>query len=1177
MWITGDVNLPETVVNAHVEGRLVFFVGAGASFDAPSSLPSFASLVSQLASMAQVPFDNGAGNGLDRFLGNMPRGFDTHRHARDIIARADSLPNAVHKAIIQLASVTGGMRIVTTNFDNLLESAASELKIEVPDRWDGPALPLGDDFTGIVHLHGSVQREPRELVLTDQDFGAAYLNHAWAPRFLLSMFREFTVLFIGYSHEDPVMDYLARGLPSGTHRYAFTSEPDDAERWFRLGITPIEYPVPEPHNHQALTKALETWNHYSRMARLEHRNRMREVIIGGTTLAPVDHDYVAGRLKTPEGAADFTGSIGAADPMLQIAWLEWLEGLPLFKAMFRGENEPAGTPLLASWFGSTVFGSPELYGAGLVTVQRLGFTFSYDLFRAATFGAGTLSRQDSVAGRQLTALLATSVLGHSAPIWFDTLVPHSREGLAGDRVVLRAALRPYLALQSWPLRSKHGNDSQPPSAEVRWNIGESELSDLLSQELENMPAGDSRLGVLLVDALMSAHDLLDAYYGSPSDARLAFMRAAIEPHPQDDYRQPIDALIDALRVYGEKTLGERPSLIEEWWSLERTLFRRLAIHLLNKAEPRTDDEKINWLLDRSLLFQLHAKHEVFRVLESSTSKASPETLRRLLADSLAGSPTRERGQEIERSAKYEIYNLLVWLVRTAPEWAEAANQLETLRRTHPDFGPREHPDMNWSMTVGWGPQLPLTPEDLVAAVRKDRSSALQELLDLMASVGLPSSFDWDDTAALVRRATELRPEIGEALYSEIEAATLPDEQAIPLHRAIIGAWAEVDLGAMLDKVVTRIGEHVNNASFAWPISQFLSRQVTRLVESEETESVASLRQIAHELWREHGDKFSHSADMDPTLLSLNSWPGELARYWVTEIDRRWRISREDWQGLSAEERTRLVELLAGHKPALDATIPALARQLWFLFAADKSFAIEHLLPLFDDETTAGMAWSAYLHQPRWNDLMLDAGLLASTIKQWDRLDTLEPALKGQFFQFVTSILSQARITNEARRQLLNQSVLSGGGAFRLNFADAVVSYLQVDGINGSEVWKHWLCAHLSKRLNGVPRSADPEELARWANVVLHLGDDIPGAIELLNNYEIGLGAQFFAPTAIERLSTSHHGFALAEHFADRIRATSPIDARQVYLIRELIEAVQKRFGDQEVQPLVKAATAKGIW
>lgn len=1176
MWITGDVNLPETVVNAHIEGRLVFFVGAGASFDAPSSLPSFSCLVSQLADMAQVPFDKGAGNGLDRYLGNMPNGFETHRHARDIIARTDSLPNAVHKAIIQLASATGKMRIVTTNFDDHLESAASELKIEIPDRWIGPALPLGDDFTGIVHLHGSVHREPRELVLTDQDFGAAYLNHAWAPRFLLPMFREFTVLFVGYSHEDPVMDYLARGLPSGTQRYAFTGAPEDAEKWNRLGIAPIEYPVIEPHNHQALTKALETWNHNSRMGRLEHKNRMHEVIYGGTTLTPVDRDYVTSRLKTLEGAADFTGYVGVADSTLQIAWLEWLEGLPQFRSIFQGENEPAGTPLLATWFGNTLFGSPKLYGAGLETAQRLGFTFNFDLFRAATFGARTLSRQNHAAGRRLTALLATSVLGHSAPIGFDELVPHSREGLAGDLVVLRAALRPYLALQSWPFCSKHSDVSQSPSAEVKWSIGEFELSSLLSQALEDMPAGDVGLGVLLVDALLSAHDLLDSYNGFPSDIQLAFKRAAIEPHSQDDNRQPIDAIIDALRTYGEKTIAERPSLIEEWWSLERSLFRRLAIHLLSKTESRTDDEKISWLLDRSLLYEMHAKHEVFRVLESSTGQASPETLRRLLTDSLAGPPTPKQAPEVERATKYETYNLLVWLVRAAPEWVEATKQLEAVRRAHPDFGPREHPDLNWTMTVGWGPLPPLTPEDLIAAVRKDSSSALQVLLDLMTSLGSPSSFDWDDTGALVKQATELSPEIGEALYTELETATLRDEKAIPLYRAIIGAWAEVDLGAMFDKIVTRIEKHVDNASFTRPIGRFLSSQITRLVESDETEGVASLRQIAQELWKEHGDTFNHSSDLDPVLLSLNSWPGELASYWVVEVDRRWRNNRDDWQGLSAEERTRLVELLAGHQQALDATVPALARQLWFLFAADKDFAIEHLLPLFDDEATAGMAWSAYLYQPRCNDPMLDAGLLVSTIKQWDRLDTLEPALRGRFLSFVASIVSQAGITIEERAHLLNQSVLAADGAYRQEFANAVVSYLQIDGINGSEVWKHWLGAHLGERLNGVPRSAEPEELASWANVVPHLGDDIPSAVELLKNHNIGLGAHFFAPTFPLGSSTSPHGFALAEHYADRISSTTPIDARLTYLIRELIQEFQKQFGDEEAQPLVKAATAKGI-
>lgn len=49
MYLTGEVDLPQQVVDAHVEGNLVLFVGAGASMDSPSNLPTFTELARQVA------------------------------------------------------------------------------------------------------------------------------------------------------------------------------------------------------------------------------------------------------------------------------------------------------------------------------------------------------------------------------------------------------------------------------------------------------------------------------------------------------------------------------------------------------------------------------------------------------------------------------------------------------------------------------------------------------------------------------------------------------------------------------------------------------------------------------------------------------------------------------------------------------------------------------------------------------------------------------------------------------------------------------------------------------------------------------------------------------------------------------------------------------------------------
>jgi hypothetical protein len=64
------------------------------------------------------------------------------------------------------------------------------------------------------------------MVLTDADFGRAYLTEGWARRFLLDMFRTHTILFVGYSHDDVVMHYLSRALPiaDSADRFALVAD-----------------------------------------------------------------------------------------------------------------------------------------------------------------------------------------------------------------------------------------------------------------------------------------------------------------------------------------------------------------------------------------------------------------------------------------------------------------------------------------------------------------------------------------------------------------------------------------------------------------------------------------------------------------------------------------------------------------------------------------------------------------------------------------------------------------------------------------------------------------------------------------------------------------------------------------------------------------------------------------
>jgi hypothetical protein len=262
MRFVEGVDIPEEVLEAHREGKLVLFVGAGASKASPSNLPLFDELAKKLGKLARKEFNDEDKARIDTYIGSLPDDFDTHRHAAKLLRPEGSTPNDLHRALVRLATCGKAVRIVTTNFDNHLSDAAKELGLDLGDQWIGPALPLGRDFQGIVHLHGSLTRHHKELILDDRDFGRAYFGDGWAPRFLQPMFAEYVVLFVGYSLSDTVMRYLTLGLPSKTSRY--TLVPKAAEGDFsetdltRLQVTQITYPNSDG-KHTSLPQALENW------------------------------------------------------------------------------------------------------------------------------------------------------------------------------------------------------------------------------------------------------------------------------------------------------------------------------------------------------------------------------------------------------------------------------------------------------------------------------------------------------------------------------------------------------------------------------------------------------------------------------------------------------------------------------------------------------------------------------------------------------------------------------------------------------------------------------------------------------------------------------------------------------------------------------------------------------
>ncbi|MFN7546274.1 MAG: anti-phage defense-associated sirtuin Dsr1 [Pseudomonadota bacterium] len=277
-FVTHGPDIPDALLQAHEDGRVVFFCGAGISY--PAGLPGFEGLVRGVMQRTGEPPDATEDDLLrqeqfDRALGLYEHRVQGGRSAvrrwlPDVLTPDLTRPRALtaHVALLALArNRRGGIKLVTTNFDRLFEVAADRHRL--PSFTVYPDPPARARWEGLVHLHGRMPADPSRddldrLVLSDGDFGQAYLTHGWAARFVAGLFRDHVLCFVGYSISDPVLRYMtaAHALDGEAQLYAFApvdaSDAESAERaWRTKHVTPIAYST--AHGHRALHRTLQVW------------------------------------------------------------------------------------------------------------------------------------------------------------------------------------------------------------------------------------------------------------------------------------------------------------------------------------------------------------------------------------------------------------------------------------------------------------------------------------------------------------------------------------------------------------------------------------------------------------------------------------------------------------------------------------------------------------------------------------------------------------------------------------------------------------------------------------------------------------------------------------------------------------------------------------------------------
>jgi hypothetical protein len=818
--------LPRIIEDAFTTNKLVFFCGAGVSSAPPSELPGFRGLARHVATAlghpGLVPEDKNIAVQFDVVMGKLNEiSGDIHSRVSSRL-KAAVTPNDYHRDIWQIAIAQGNTpRLVTTNFDLLLEAAAAELSIPTAP-YVAPTLPLGYDFCGLVHLHGVVDPPPStRMVLTDQDFGRAYITEGWATQFLTQMFAHYTVVLIGYSAEDSIVQYLNRALPTGTRRLAFDKSTSDRELWDRLDITPIPFPSTPDDQYGALAAFLQSWRQRVTADAAERFDAVERFVEAGVEAAESDTDAVKWMLSDSELARHFRTHAAATE------WLRALDGVGVLDKAFSDEADPSPETMeWAQWIRSSI---DDDDGGTLLAVlaahrgrmhEHLWFQIWHKLY--GDFN-GTQSH------RKLIFVLAAADLERDDGR-LSALVPRIVENdpETAERLLV-LLLEPTLQMKvasGWGLWA----DSLETRLRLPWRT--SLLKDAWPRL---MPALKDR-GHLLTAILnlIRSVEKTDAFFtGRERPEAISVRRQQVDDAGRslrdDAYILVVDMGRDLLReaVQNHGT-AEALRLLDD----QSEMNRRLAIDALAEARSSEGEALLSVLIQRGLPFDFRGRSEVFRLIKF----AYPNSDDAAKAAFVEYIQTASGVPEEHAINIYSRYNVLVWLSGVAPD-DERVRNLRTEYEREQGFEPDPAPNLTAGFRLS-DPEPPqeaerifdeFDPDALVAAlgdsdelrdeysngrVLRELSAYLErwpsrhlDVLDAMVAAGFPNDAAWRTVIQdLVRQDAWLADEILERLHAKAEnpqlvAARLvfgiayPDNQLSgpltnPVERArlLLGLW-----------------------------------------------------------------------------------------------------------------------------------------------------------------------------------------------------------------------------------------------------------------------------------------------------------------------------------------------------------------------------------------------------
>lgn len=719
-----DIEMPEKIIDAASNGNLVIFAGAGVSMQKPKPLSDFETLTNSLFKELDIterviaekeqPCETRLEKLVDAYGSKVYEACAYHM--------SEDTPSALHRSILRCFPARHPVRIVTTNFDKKFESAAEELGMKLQEGhsiYFGPALPLGNQFSGLVHLHGVVS-VPQEMILTETDFGGAYVTKAWASRFLVDLFNTYTVLFVGYSLNDILVRYIARSISpdSKDHLFVLVRRGDSTREIESLGITPVPF-----HEFKDLPEIFTGLSKRISYSLYDKTVIVRKVAEQPDQSSSADWRDIVRFFGDPSENARAALAKAYAERAIGFEAIRLLVRHGISSFLFE-DSYSESDAVLARWAAESFALSEPLSFFQLE--QEKGEPLS-SAFMAHILAAIS-NPTDELDDKSYNISLALWALK------LDRLKPKNQ--LAGIYIteILNRCTSPQVGIpyiqklfEAYPSVSSDYLDKNSQILGLAFTFGDgfldlsrcrdSIIALLRSTPLQGLP--------LFINIFETYHDILSAYQATiRSFDSLSFRRAAIEEHPQNfkTASSVLNSLIDITRDIGLNVLDTEYAEEAIWHCLDASsnLVQRIGIYLL--SEHRTNPNlSIDIVLSNRLLENHSLRHEVFGLLYSTYPHADTEHRTKLINSILEVYPSLD-----DVNVAYGRFRVLAWLAKAASTDKELTRLINEIHEIYPDFELGDHPDFLTYISGGQVPQVKLSESNFTAQGILDEYTRLAE-------------------------------------------------------------------------------------------------------------------------------------------------------------------------------------------------------------------------------------------------------------------------------------------------------------------------------------------------------------------------------------------------------------------------------------------------------------------